>query len=40
MTLGPDSEGRAWPLPAGKYRIHYLLTDEFTSAAYVDITVE
>ncbi len=40
MTLGPDSEGKAWPLPVGKYRIHYLLTDEFTSVAYVDITVE
>ncbi|TEX51877.1 MAG: hypothetical protein B7C55_03360 [Actinomycetales bacterium mxb001] len=40
MVLGPDSEGKPWPLPPGTYRIHYLLTDEYTSAAYVDVTVE
>ena len=39
MTLGDKSQGNPWPLPPGKYRIHYLLTDKYTSAGYTDITV-
>jgi endonuclease/exonuclease/phosphatase family metal-dependent hydrolase len=39
MTLGPDSQGKAWPLPPGKYHIHYLLTDEHNSAGYIEVTV-
>ena len=31
-TLGPDSQGEPWPLPAGDYVIHYLLADEYESA--------
>ncbi|MCJ7831938.1 MAG: endonuclease/exonuclease/phosphatase family protein, partial [Actinobacteria bacterium] len=40
MTLGEKSQGSPWPLPAGKYRIHYLLTDKYKSAGYVDVTVK
>ena len=39
MTLGPDSQGHPWPLPPGKYRIHYLLTDQYNSAGYTDVTI-
>jgi endonuclease/exonuclease/phosphatase family metal-dependent hydrolase len=40
MTMGPDSQGRPWPLPPGDYRIHYLLSDQYNSAGYVEVTVE
>ena len=40
MTMGPDSQGRPWPLPPGKYRIHYLLADQYDSAGYVAVTVK
>jgi hypothetical protein len=40
MTMGPDSQGKPWPLPPGDYRIHYLLADQYDSAGYVDVTVE
>ena len=40
MTMGPDSQGRPWPLPPGDYRIHYLLADQYNSAGYVEVTVE
>jgi hypothetical protein len=40
MTMGPDSQGRPWPLPPGDYRIHYLLADQYNSAGYVAVTVE
>ncbi|WP_432479585.1 endonuclease/exonuclease/phosphatase family protein [Nocardioides sp. GXQ0305] len=40
MTMGPDSQGRPWPLPPGDYRIHYLLSDQYTSAGHVDLSVE
>ena len=40
MTMGPDSQGRPWPLPPGDYRIHYLLADQYSSAGYVEVTVE
>jgi hypothetical protein len=39
MTLDENSQGKPWPLPAGKYRIHYLLTDKYKSAGYVDVKV-
>ena len=40
MTMGPDSQGRPWPLPPGDYRIHYLLADQYDSAGSVAVTVE
>ncbi len=40
MTMGPDSQGRPWPLPPGDYRIHYLLADQYNSAGYVEVTVK
>ena len=40
MTIGPDSQGRPWPLPPGDYRIHYLLADQYDSAGQVAVTVE
>ena len=39
MTLGEDSQGSPWPLPPGRYRIYYLLTDKYKPAGYVDIKV-
>ncbi len=39
MTMGPDSQGRPWPLPPGRYRVHYLLADQYDSAGYVEVTV-
>ena len=39
MTLGPNSQGHPWPLPPGKYRIHYLLTDQYNSAGYTDVAI-
>ncbi len=33
MTIGRDSQGSPWPLPPGKYVVHYLLTDRYRSAA-------
>jgi len=40
MMMGPDSQGRPWPLPPGHYRIYYLLADQYSSAGYVEVTVE
>ncbi|GAA2114760.1 endonuclease/exonuclease/phosphatase family protein [Nocardioides bigeumensis] len=40
MTMGDESQGKPWPLPPGDYRIHYLLADQYSSAGYVDVTVE
>lgn len=39
MTLGPDSQGKPWPLPPGSYHLHYLLADQYSSAGYIEITV-
>jgi endonuclease/exonuclease/phosphatase family metal-dependent hydrolase len=40
MTLGPDSQGKPWPLPPGDYHLHYLLADQYNSAGFIEITVE
>jgi hypothetical protein len=40
MTMGPDSQGKPWPLPPGTYDIHYLLADQYNSAGYVEVTVK
>ena len=39
MTMGPDSQGKPWPLPPGDYHIHYLLADQYNSAGYIEVTV-
>lgn len=39
MTLDENSQGKPWPLPPGKYRIHYLMADKYNSAGYTDIRV-
>jgi endonuclease/exonuclease/phosphatase family metal-dependent hydrolase len=39
LVIGRDQQGRPWPLPPGKYVVHYLLTDEYTSAGSASFTV-
>ncbi len=38
-TLGPESQGRPWPLPPGDYVVHYLLADEYESAGGAEFSV-
>ena len=39
VTLGPDTQGGPWPLPPGRYVVHYLLTDQYKSAGRSRFTV-
>ena len=39
MTLDENSQGKPWPLPPGRYRIHYLMADKYNSAGYTNIRV-
>ena len=39
VTLGPATEGGPWPLPPGRYVLHYLLTDRYSSAGSARFTV-
>ena len=39
LTLGPETQGKPWPLPPGEYVVHYLLADEYNSAASSRFTV-
>jgi predicted small secreted protein len=39
VTLGPDAQGGPWPLPPGHYIVHYLLADQYNSAASARFTV-
>ena len=39
VTLGPDAQGRPWPLPPGDYVVHYLLADQYNSAGSAKFTV-
>jgi endonuclease/exonuclease/phosphatase family metal-dependent hydrolase len=32
LVLGRDHQGKPWPLPPGRYVVHYLLTDQYVSA--------
>jgi hypothetical protein len=32
VALGPDTQGGPWPLPPGRYVVHYLLADRYRSA--------
>jgi hypothetical protein len=38
-SLGPESQGAPWPLPHGDYVLHYLLADEYESAASAEFSV-
>jgi endonuclease/exonuclease/phosphatase family metal-dependent hydrolase len=38
-TIGPESQGSAWPLPPGDYVVHYLLADQYDSAGSTSFTV-
>lgn len=40
LTLGDSSKGNGWPLKAGRYRIHLLLDDGYSSLANIPITVK
>ncbi len=40
MVLDESSQGKPWPLPPGKYVVHYLLTDEYTSAGSTPFRVK
>jgi len=39
LTFDEGSQGQPWPLPPGRYVIHYLLTDQYNSAGSTQITV-
>ncbi len=39
LVIGRDHQGRPWPLPPGAYVVHYLLTDEYTSAGSTSFLV-
>ncbi len=40
MTLDDTSQGKPWPLPPGRYVVHYLLTDQYESAGSTEFTVK
>jgi endonuclease/exonuclease/phosphatase family metal-dependent hydrolase len=33
VTLGPNAQGKPWPLPPGRYVVRYLLVDQYHSTA-------
>jgi endonuclease/exonuclease/phosphatase family metal-dependent hydrolase len=39
VTMGPETQGRPWPLPPGDYVLHYLLADQYDSAGRTRFTV-
>ena len=39
-TLSNVATQPPWPLPAGDYTVHYLLTDQYNSAGSAEFTVE
>jgi hypothetical protein len=39
LVLGRDHQGKPWPLPPGRYNVHYLLTDQYTSVGSTTFTV-
>lgn len=39
LVLDQDSKGKGWPLPEGKYRIHFLLDDGYTSVTSIPFIV-
>jgi endonuclease/exonuclease/phosphatase family metal-dependent hydrolase len=39
VTLGPNAQGKPWPLPPGRYVVRYLLVDQYHSAAATSFSV-
>jgi endonuclease/exonuclease/phosphatase family metal-dependent hydrolase len=39
MVFGPDHQGTPWPLPPGRYVVHYLLTDQYHSVGHTSFVV-
>lgn len=39
LVLGREHQGKPWPLPPGRYVVHYLLTDQYTSVGSASFTV-
>jgi hypothetical protein len=39
MVFGPEHQGKPWPLPPGRYVVHYLLTDQYQSAGHTSFVV-
>jgi hypothetical protein len=39
VSLGPESQGAPWPLPAGDYVLRYLLADQYESAGSTEFSV-
>ena len=39
VSLGADAQGGPWPLPPGRYVVHYLLADQYRSAGSAPFTV-
>lgn len=39
MVFGPDHQGKPWPLPPGRYVVHYLLTDQYHSVGHTSFVV-
>lgn len=39
LVFGRDQQGRPWPLPPGRYTVHYLLTDQYQSVGSTSFTV-
>jgi hypothetical protein len=39
IVFGRDQQGKPWPLPPGRYTLHYLLTDQYHSVASARFTV-
>jgi hypothetical protein len=39
MVFGPEHQGKPWPLPPGRYVVHYLLTDQYRSVGHTSVVV-
>ena len=39
LVFGRDQQGKPWPLPPGRYTVHYLLTDQYDSVGSTGFTV-
>ena len=39
LVFGRDQQGKPWPLPPGRYTVHYLLTDQYDSVGSTEFAV-